>query len=141
MWLWHVTLGLTCDFGVGVDMWLWGWGWGDFGLGWLWGWGWHVTLGLGLTCDFGVGVDMWLWGGQTVSLGLTCALIRTSRQWAAYNYTSSLALWETLEYELVDANGGIQKLRVEPATRSAVATCYTPGRGKIVLRNVINVNN
>ena len=28
-----------------------------------------------------------------------------------------------LEYELVDANGGIQKVRVEPATRSAVATC------------------
>ena len=27
-----------------------------------------------------------------------------------------------LEYELVDANGGIQKVRVEPATRSAVAT-------------------
>ena len=29
----------------------------------------------------------------------------------------------TLEYELVDANGGIQKVGVEPATRSAVATC------------------
>jgi len=42
----------------------------------------------------------------------------------------------TLECELVDANGGIQKIRVEPATRSAVATCYTPGRGKIVPRNV-----
>jgi len=28
-----------------------------------------------------------------------------------------------LEYELVDANRGIQKVRVEPATRSAVATC------------------
>ena len=28
----------------------------------------------------------------------------------------------TLEYELVDANGGIQKVRVEPATRSVVAT-------------------
>jgi len=26
----------------------------------------------------------------------------------------------TLEYELVDANGGIQKVRLEPATRSAV---------------------
>ena len=36
------------------------------------------------------------------------------------------ALWRTLEYELVDTNGvcqGIQKVRVEPATRSAVATC------------------
>ena len=42
----------------------------------------------------------------------------------------------TLEYKLVDANGGIQKVRVEPATRSAVTTCYTPGRGKIVPRNV-----
>ena len=44
----------------------------------------------------------------------------------AYNYTSSLALCTTLEYELVDANGvcqGIQKVRVEPTTRSAVATC------------------
>ena len=41
---------------------------------------------------------------------------------AAYNYTSSLALWTTLVYELVDANRGIQKVRVEPATRSAVAT-------------------
>jgi len=28
-----------------------------------------------------------------------------------------------LEYELVDANGDIQKVKVEPATRSAVATC------------------
>ena len=35
------------------------------------------------------------------------------------------ALWTTVEYELVDANGcqGIQKVRVEPATRNAVATC------------------
>ena len=30
--------------------------------------------------------------------------------------------WTTLEYELVDANWGIKKVRVEPATRSAVAT-------------------
>ena len=28
-----------------------------------------------------------------------------------------------LEYELVDANEVCQKVRVEPATRSAVATC------------------
>jgi len=28
-------------------------------------------------------------------------------------------------------------VRVEPATRSAVATCYAPGRGKIVPRNLI----
>ena len=28
-----------------------------------------------------------------------------------------------LEYELVDANQGIQKVRVELATKSAVATC------------------
>jgi len=43
-----------------------------------------------------------------------------------------------LEYEVVDANGGIQKVRVEPTTRSAVATCYTPGKRKIVPRNVVN---
>jgi len=55
---------------------------------------------------------------------MTCALIRTSRKLAAYTYTSSLALWTTFEYELVDANGGIQKVRVEPATRSTVATWY-----------------
>jgi len=33
----------------------------------------------------------------------------------------------TLEYELVDANGvcpGIQKVRVDTATQSAVATCH-----------------
>ena len=51
-----------------------------------------------------------------------CALIRTSGKLAAYNYMSSLALRTTFDYELVDANGGIQKVRVEPATRSAVAT-------------------
>ena len=71
---------------------------------------------------------------------VTCALIGTSRKLAAYNYTSGLALSTKLENELVDANEvcqGIQKVRVEPATRSAVATCYTPGRGKIVPRNVI----
>jgi len=48
-----------------------------------------------------------------------------SRKLASYNYTSSLALWTKLEYELVDANEvcqGIQKVRVEPATISAVAT-------------------
>ena len=54
---------------------------------------------------------------------MKCALIGTSHKLAVYNYTSSLALWTTLEYELVDANGGIQEARVEPATRSAVATC------------------
>ena len=53
---------------------------------------------------------------------VTCTLIGTSRQWAAYNYMSSLALWKTLEDKLVDANRGIQKVRVEPATRSVVAT-------------------
>jgi len=35
---------------------------------------------------------------------VTCALIVTSRKLATYNYTSSLALWTTLKYELVDAN-------------------------------------
>ena len=54
---------------------------------------------------------------------VTCVLIRTSRKLATYNYMSSLALRTTFDYELVDANGGIQKVRVEPATRSAVATC------------------
>ena len=53
---------------------------------------------------------------------VTRALIGTSCKLAAFNYTSSLAFWTKLEYELVDANGGIQKVRVEPATRSAVAT-------------------
>ena len=46
----------------------------------------------------------------------------------------------TFEYEQVDANRvcqGIQKVGVVPATRSAVATCYTPGRGKIVPRNLM----
>ena len=50
---------------------------------------------------------------------VTCALIGTSRKLAA--------LWTTLEYMLVDANRvfqGIQKVRVEPATRSAVATWH-----------------
>ena len=62
---------------------------------------------------------------------MTCALIGMSHNLAAYNYMISL------EYEQVVANGGIQKVRVEPATRSAVATCYTPGRGKIVPCNVM----
>ena len=57
---------------------------------------------------------------------VTCALIGTRHKLAAYNYTISLAISTTVEYELVDANEvcqGIQKVRVEPATRSAVATC------------------
>jgi len=58
---------------------------------------------------------------QHVGHHVTCALIGTTRKLAVY--MSSLALWTTLEYELMDANGGIQKARVEPATRSAVATC------------------
>jgi len=56
---------------------------------------------------------------------VTCALIGTSRKLAAYKYTSGPALSTKLENELVDANElcqGIQKVRVEPATRSAVAT-------------------
>ena len=55
---------------------------------------------------------------------VTCELIGTSHKLAAYNYASSLAISMTLEYEL-DANQvcqGIQKVRIEPATRSAVAT-------------------
>jgi len=31
-------------------------------------------------------------------------------------------------YELVDANRGIQKVRLEHATRSAVATCYVSNK-------------
>ena len=54
----------------------------------------------------------------TACCHVTCALIWTSR---AYNYASSRA-WTTLEYELVDTNWGLQKVGVEPATRSAVAT-------------------
>ena len=47
------------------------------------------------------------------------ALIGMSHKLAAFNYPSSLALWTTLDYELGDAIG---KVRVEPATRSAVDT-------------------
>jgi len=54
---------------------------------------------------------------------VTWAFIGTSRKLAAYNYMISLVLWTTLEYKLVDTNGGIQKVRVEHAARSAVATC------------------
>ena len=50
---------------------------------------------------------------------MTCALIGTSHKLAAYNYPRSLALLTTLDYELGDANG---KVRIKPATRSAVAT-------------------
>ena len=53
---------------------------------------------------------------------MTCALIGTSRKLATNNLPSALM---TLEYELVDANGvclGIQKVRVEPATRNVAAT-------------------
>ena len=48
----------------------------------------------------------------------------------------------TLEYELVDADRvcpGVHKVGVGPATRSAVATSYTPGCKKIVPRNNIIV--
>ena len=66
----------------------------------------------------------WLpWLNQFNSVVITWrALIGTSCRLAAYNYTSSLALWTTPEYELADTNWGIQKVTVEPATRSAVAT-------------------
>jgi len=43
-----------------------------------------------------------------------------------------------LEYELVDANGGIQKVRVEPATRSVVATCNQVGK---ILCDIIKPQN
>ena len=79
----------------------------------------------------------WLAQTSTISrrgLHMTCALIRTSHKLAC-NYTSSLALWTTLEYELVNADRvfqGIQKVRVEPATRRAVATWTR-------IRNIKNV--
>jgi len=63
---------------------------------------------------------------------MTSALIGTSRKLATYNYTSSLVLWTVLDYELVDANEGFQKVRVEPATRSAVATWTTV---KLILKS------
>ena len=56
---------------------------------------------------------------------VTGALIGMCHKLTAYNYTSSLAPLNDAEYELVDANRfcpGIQKVRVEPATRSVVAT-------------------
>ena len=56
---------------------------------------------------------------------VTCVLIGTSRKLAGYNYTNSLVLWMMLECQLVDANRVcqcIQKVRVEPATRSAWTT-------------------
>ena len=44
-------------------------------------------------------------------------------QVVAYNYTSSLALWTTLKYELmVGQDAETAKDPIEPATRSAVAT-------------------
>jgi len=76
-------------------------------------------------------ISFWLpWLARTWQHGhhMTCALIGMSCKLAAFNYTSSLVLWTMLEYGLVDANGGIRRARVEPATRSAVATCYTQGR-------------
>ena len=66
---------------------------------------------------------------------VTCALIGTSRKLAAYSYASSLALEQRLSTSWWIER--YPKVGVEPATRSAVATCYTPGRGKIVQRNVI----
>ena len=52
----------------------------------------------------------------------TCALIGTSRELAALQLHEQPSALTTLEYELVDANGDVQKVRVETATRSAVAT-------------------
>ena len=82
-------------------------------------------------CCINVLSSFWLpwlartWTIEQRGFHVTCTLIGTSRKLPAYNYTSSLALWTTIEYELVDANWvcqGIQKVRVEPATRSAVVT-------------------
>jgi len=54
---------------------------------------------------------------------VTCVLIGTSRKLAAYCILADFE--QGFEYELVDTNPacpGIHKLRVGPATRSAVAT-------------------
>ena len=53
---------------------------------------------------------------------VTCALIGTSVSYPI-QLCEHPSAWTTLEYELVDTNWGIQKVGVEPATRSAVATC------------------
>ena len=73
-------------------------------------------------------------------LHLACALIGMSHKLAAYSYTGSL--WTRLEYKLVDGNRvypGV-RVRVRPATRSAVATCYTSGI-KIVWAKVVPKNS
>jgi len=40
----------------------------------------------------------------------------------------------TLEYELVDANGGIQKVRVEPATRTTLEYELVDANGSAQVR-------
>jgi len=48
-----------------------------------------------------------------------------------------------LEYEVVDANRvcpGIQKVRVEPATKSVVATCYKRAKKKILKLKIIGAS-
>ena len=65
------------------------------------------------------------WLDQLNSVCITWhVLIQTNRKLATYNHMNSLALWTTIEYELVDANRGIQKVRVGHVTRSGVATCH-----------------
>ena len=74
-------------------------------------------------------------------LHLACALIGMSHKLAAYSYTGSL--WTRLEYKLVDGNRVYPGIRCQgqskPATRSVVATCYTPGI-KIVWAKVVPKN-
>ena len=64
------------------------------------------------------------WLNQLNSVVITWrALIGTSRKLAAYNCASSLALEQRLSTSWWRQNWSIQKVGVEPATRSAVATC------------------
>ena len=75
------------------------------------------------------------WSIEQCGHHVTGALIGTSRKLAAYNYTSSLALWTTLEYELVDANGVCQGIK-----RSGQN--LLPGvRLALDVNNINNVNN
>jgi len=76
--------------------------------------------------------SFWLpWIAQTWSIEqrghhMTCVYWNKPQVSHLQLHEQPSALWTTLKYELVDTNGvrhGIQKVRVEPATRSVVATC------------------
>ena len=70
---------------------------------------------------------------------VTCALIGASLKLSLLQLHEQPNALTTLEYELVDhTNGGIQKVRVEPATRSAVALVHNENIS--VISNSINSN-